>query len=451
MGLQEKEKSFARAVLGIAIPVALQCMLQSSFSIIDQLMIGQLGSDPIDAIGLAGKFGSIYTVVISAVGSVAGIMISQYLGAKKDERANRSLLVNLLISLCIGVLFMAVSFLFAPILMSIYIKEPEVVELSAIYLRMLAFTFPALAFSTIFSTMLRSIERAVIPLVASFGAVLINTGLNYILIFGNLGAPRLEMKGAAIATIASAWVNCLVIFVGLMLCMLRRTKRIATEKLSKDEVQNYLMILLPILVNEFLWSLGENVYAGIYGHLGKESLAAMTLSYPIQGLLIGALSGLAGAAMVIIGKRLGASEFKEAFAESVKLILVSLLGAVLLSALLIVFGKYYIGFYQNVSEEARQIGRWILFAFAVVAPIKVLNMVLGGGVLRSGGDTKVIMIIDLIGTWGVGVPLGFLTAFVWKLPIYWVYFILSQEELVRLIIAFVIFFRRKWMKNLTTK
>ena len=211
--------------------------------------------------------------------------------------------------------------------------------------------------------------------------------------------------------------------------------------------QQYLGILLPILICEFLWSLGENVYAAIYGHLGTESSAAMTLINPVQGLMIGALSGLSQAAGVIIGKKLGNNEYDEAYESSKKLILYGFVGSAVLSVVIILSRSWYVEIYQ-VEESVKALTCQILLAYALVAPFKVLNMILGGGIIRSGGKTKYVMVIDMIGTWGFGVPLGMISAFVLKLSIPYVYFILSLEECVRFMISVVVFRKRGWMQSL---
>lgn len=433
----EKKESFARQIALIAIPVALQSMLQSSFSIVDQLMIGQLGCVSIDAIGLAGKFSSIFTVVVSAVGSVAGIFISQYIGSKRYEAEDQSFRKNLWISIAIAIFFMAISLFFAPQIMRLYIEDEETIVASAKYLRLISISFVPIAVATICSTLLRCIEKAYIALIASIVSVGMNTLLNFALIFGHFHAPKLGIKGAAIATVVSSFLNCIILIIGLW-C----TYQAKRGKREKEET--YLAVLLPILVNEFLWSLGENVYAMIYGHTGKESLAAMTLSYPIQGLFIGALSGLAGAATVIVGKKLGAGKMDEAYRTSKKLLILSLAGSIILSIVLIISREYYVDLFQ-IGSDVKRIGEKVLFAFACIAPVKVLNMVLAGGIIRSGGDTKTVMYIDIIGTWIIGIPLGLISAFLLKLPIYSVYFILSLEEVVRFVIALFVMRGRKWM------
>ena len=211
--------------------------------------------------------------------------------------------------------------------------------------------------------------------------------------------------------------------------------------------RQYFAMLIPILLTEFFWSLGENVYASIYGHIGKDACAAMTLTNPIQGLLIGALSGLAQAAGILVGKSLGKKDYKEAYRNAGKLVLYGFVGAISLSVLLVLLKGFYVEIYQ-VEDVVKKTAEQILLAFALISPVKVLNMILGGGIIRSGGKTKIVMWIDMFGTWGIGVPLGLLAAFVWNLPISLVYFVLSLEEVVRLMISLVIYRKKIWMNSL---
>lgn len=440
--------SFAKEVSVLAIPVALQCMLQSSFSIIDQIMIGQLGSVSIASIGLAGKFSSIFSVVVAAIGAVAGIMISQYIGSDNKEEAEKSLSVNLLVATLVSLLFMLLCTVFPNNIMSIYSTEQNTVQTSAEYLRIISFTFIPLAITTCLSTMLRCIKKAMIPLYASIAAALCNTGLNYLLIFGKFNFPAMGVNGAAIATVISAFINMAVVIVGFILAYRKsKMKYRFSLHLQKMTPKQYMAILLPILITEFLWSLGENVYATIYGHLGTNDCAAMTLTTPIQGLMIGALSGISQAAGILIGKKLGERDYDTAYKNSKRLMLYGFVGSLILSALLISLRSLYVGIY-NVDNSVKEVGSQLLLVFAIMAPIKVLNMILGGGIIRSGGKTKIVMFIDIIGTWGFGVPLGFLSAFCFNLPIAYVYLILSMEELVRLIISFAVFKKRIWIKTL---
>lgn len=206
-------------------------------------------------------------------------------------------------------------------------------------------------------------------------------------------------------------------------------------------------VLLPLFVCEASWSLGENVYAAIYGRMGTEQSAAMTLTAPIQGLAIGALCGLSQAAGVIVGKRLGGEDYDGAYRAAKRLMVYGAVGASVLCAVVLLTSGAYVEIYQ-VSRTVKRLTRQILFVYALAAPFKVLNMILGGGILRSGGRTAYVMGIDMLGTWGFGVPLGLLGAFVWRLPIASVYLLLSLEECIRFAISMAVFRRKRWMRRL---
>ncbi len=443
-----ENKSFFKATCSLAIPVTLQSMLQSSFSIVDQIMIGQLGSVNVAGVGLAGKFSSIYSVVIAAIGAVAGIMISQYLGQKNNSEVRRSFYTNLWIGFGIAILFTIPCMLFPGQIMGLYTKDTATRQAAASYLAIIAGTFLPAAFSTLLSTLFRCSEKAQLPLYASIISALLNTLLNYIFIFGKLGFSPMGAQGAAIATVIAQYANFFLMFFMLS----RKTSPIAKSgKTDTNSVKlnwkQYLSMLLPLLVCEVSWSLGENIYAAIYGHMGTDASAAMTLTNPIQGLLIGALCGLSQAASVIIGKKLGNEEYDNAYRASKKLIWYGACAAAVLSLIVILTNTLYVEIYQ-VEDIVKQLTGQILVAYALVAPFKVLNMILGGGIIRSGGKTTYVMCIDMIGTWCFGIPLGLLAAFVLNLSISQVYFILSLEECIRFAISLVVFRKRSWMNQL---
>ena len=444
----KQQEHFFKTVCALAIPVALQSMLQSSFSMVDQIMIGQLGEINVAGVGLAGKFASIYSVVISAIGAVAGIMIAQYLGQKNRSEVRRSFFTNLLLGAGIAGMFMVICTLFPNQIMGAYTKDVQTRQAAAEYLMLVSGTFVPMTGATLLSTLFRCLEKPRLPLYASILSALLNTGLNYILIFGKLGISPMGVRGAAFATVISQCANFLLMF--LMLSqngsLLKFNEGESTVTLRMNWKQ-YWSMLLPLLVCEVVWSLGENVYAAIYGHMSTDASAAMTLTNPIQGLVIGALCGLSQAASVIIGKHLGSGENEKAYWSAKKLLVYGAIGSVFLSIIVIFTSKAYVGIYQ-VDNVVKAMTVQILFAYAVVVPFKVLNMILGGGIIRSGGRTKYVMFIDMVGTWCFGVPLGLLSAFVWKLSIPYVYFLLSLEECIRFGISLIVFHRRKWMNQL---
>ena len=442
------ESSFSKSIIRIALPITLQSMIRASFSIIDQVMIGQLGSESIAGIGLGGKFASIYSVVLGAITATAAIMISQYMGQKNIKNVRRSFHVNLLIALFIAILFTFASLLFTEQIFSFYTKDSVTKELGKSYLQIYAWSFLPIALSGMVEAMLCCMEMAIFPLIASVSSLFFNTALNYIFIFGKLGFPELGVKGAAIGSVVAHVIACILTIVFLLWQLRKKQLNLSFDiTFNGNEYISYIKILTPLLICEFMWSLGENVYSAIYGNISTNDCAAMTMTSPIQGLMIGALCGLSQAAGIMVGKSLGNQNYEKAYNDSKKLMKYGLIVSIALSILLILLGKVYTGIY-NVDAEVKQTAYALLVVFAIVSPVKVQNMILGGGIIKSGGKTNYIMWIDIIGTWGFGVPLGLLSAFVLKLPIIYVYFILSLEECVRLAISLILFKRRSWMQKI---
>ena len=442
------ESSFSKSIIAIALPITLQSMIRASFSIIDQVMIGQLGSESIAGIGLGGKFASIYSVVLGAITATAAIMISQYMGQKNIKNVRRSFHVNLLIALFIAILFTFASLLFTKQIFSFYTKDSVTKELGKSYLQIYSWSFLPIALSGMVEAMLCCMEMAIFPLIASVSSLFFNTALNYIFIFGKLGFPELGVKGAAIGSVVAHVIACILTIVFLLWQLRKKQLNLSFDiTFNGNEYISYIKILTPLLICEFMWSLGENVYSAIYGNISTNDCAAMTMTSPIQGLMIGALCGLSQAAGIMVGKSLGNQNYEKAYNDSKKLMKYGLIVSIALSILLILLGKVYTGIY-NVDAEVKQTAYALLVVFAIVSPVKVQNMILGGGIIKSGGKTNYIMWIDIIGTWGFGVPLGLLSAFVLKLPITYVYFILSLEECVRLAISLILFKRRSWMQKI---
>lgn len=466
-----EQATFFRSVTGIALPVALQSLLQSSFGAADQLMIGQLGSASIAGVGLGGKFASLYSVLLGAVSAAAGIVVAQCIGKKAEDEAGRSLAVHFALSGVLAFVFVVLCGAVPETVMRFYTGEMQTRKIAAGYLRILALSYLPMAAGTIAATLLRCIGKAVFSLYASLAGVLLNTGLNYVLIFGKLGWPQMGSDGAALATVISQTAVCavtLVFFVracrerGIRIRLAERRKAAGDEAAAEhtgaaDERNSfgkgrltrnaYLSILAPILICEFLWSLGENVYAAIYGNMGTAACAAMTLTIPVQTMVIGMLSGLSQAAGILVGRLLGSGEWDGAYAASKKLMQLGLYGSLLLSVLLAAGGSWYVSIYR-VEPSVKVATLCLLLVYGMIAPVKVQNMILGGGILRSGGATRYVMWIDMIGTWLIGVPLGLLAAFVWKLPIASVYFFLSLEEIARLLMELYVFRKKVWMRRI---
>ena len=240
---------FMKSLSRIAIPVTLQSMLQASFSIIDQIMIGQLGEVNIAAVGLYGNFSLVFSVVIGSVGTVAGILIAQFTGADNEREAWCSLNVSLLCGALLSVLFLLAAGGFPAQILQLYTADGRIQQAGTVYFKTVALAYLPMALSTILSAWLRCKEHAAVPFWASLGAVAANTGLNYLLIFGKLGFAPMGVQGAAIATLVSQLLNFLLILLGFVVCLRRDGSHpLWTLHFERITLRAYGGMILPIFV-----------------------------------------------------------------------------------------------------------------------------------------------------------------------------------------------------------
>lgn len=444
-----KENKYYKEMLTIGLPITLQCIFQASYSLVDQLMVGRLGTLSIAGSGLGAKFSGLVMVTISAIATVSSILIAQYHGSKDKEGINRSFFCCSYIAMAVMLLFIIPSIGMSNQIMSIYTNDRETIEIAASYLRVIAISFFPMTITLLISSLLRSIEKSKYPMYASVISMIANVIFNYVFIFGKCGMPKMGLIGAGVGTLIARTLEAGILLGAIMRKSFRLEVKLHPVIYWKASFLIKLSImLLPLLLNEFLWSLGENIYAAIYGRMGRDSLAAITLTNPLQAMFIGMFAGVSSAAAVMVGKRLGQDEKEEAYKISKFLIKIGLIGAVIIGVLLVCIGGVYVKLF-DIEPEVARLTRYLIYALAVVLFAKISNMILAGGILRSGGNTHYTLFIDIIGTWMFGVPLGFLAAYVWDLPVYWVYFILSQEEVIRLFLGICVFKSKIWMQNIT--
>ena len=443
-----EQNTFYQKMRRIALPITVQSVFQAALSLIDQMMISDMGDASVAGVGLCIRFISIFSVIMSTIVTVAGILIAQYKGKGDMDGVRASFYANIYLIFVILAFFIGGALCYPSQIMSLYSADSGAISCAVIYMRMIVFGFIPQVIALMLSTLLRNYDSANSVMYASGISVLINTLFNYLLIYGVGVFPRLGITGAALATNIARLVE-MVIILGVYL-KVRKKHGLSLKMVFSFEASfgvKIAKILAPILCSELLWSLGENAYAIIYGHLGTDQCAAMSLTYPLQGLAIGALTGVSAAAGMIVGESLGAGDKEKAMADSKRLIRLTLLAGAVLSILITLLAPYYIRIFHT-SGSAKAYATFILYAYALVFPGKIMNMVLGGEILRSGGQTKYTMAIVIGATWLVGVPLGFITAYLLHWPIYLVYFALSLEEYVRVALKTVVFKSRKWMVNL---
>ena len=432
-----------KTLFSIALPISIQSLLQSSLGMIDQIMIGQLGETAVASVNLGTRLMFIMVYSLSGISAVSSIYTSQYEGAGTKEKHSAVMKITILEGLLCVLPFLIAGLFFPQQIVRIFSEDNTVIQKGANYLFITAFGFIPKLFSISISAILRCTGKAKITLITGLSSVAINTVLNLIFIFGFGPIKAHGVEGAAIATVIAIFIEATINIIYLEKTKHPSRLSLAIKaKADKGFYKKFAITTLPAIGNECFWALGDAIYSGIYGHMSTVSLAAIT--FPIQGMSVGFFSGLSAAAGVIIGNNLGAKKTKEAYTLAWDFFKLCIIGCGIIGILIVLFGSVYLKFY-NVTDEVKLYTKSLLAIFACYLWVKVSNMVMLGGVLRSGGKTRYTLILDLIGTWGIGIPLGFLCAFVFKWNILMVYTAINIEEVIRLTLGLIKVKSKDWI------
>lgn len=434
-----------KTLFSIALPISIQSLLQSSLGMIDQIMIGQLGETAVASVNLGTRLMFIMVYSLSGISAVSSIYTSQYEGAGTKEKHSAVMKITILEGLLCVLPFLIAGLFFPQQIVRIFSEDNTVIQKGANYLFITAFGFIPKLFSISISAILRCTGKAKITLITGLSSVAINTVLNLIFIFGFGPIKAYGVEGAAIATVIAIFIEATINIIYLEKTKHPSRLSLAIKaKADKGFYKKFAITTLPAIGNECFWALGDAIYSGIYGHMSTVSLAAITLTFPIQGMSVGFFSGLSAAAGVIIGNNLGAKKTKEAYTLAWDFFKLCIIGCGIIGIIIVLFGSVYLKFY-NVTNEVKLYTKSLLAIFACYLWVKVSNMVMLGGVLRSGGKTRYTLILDLIGTWGIGIPLGFLCAFVFKWNILMVYTAINIEEVIRLTLGLIKVKSKDWI------
>lgn len=440
------DKIYLNKILMIAIPISIQNILQSSLlSFTDQLMIGQLGSPSVAGIGIATKFISIFSVVISAISTAIAIIIAQNIGQQDEGDVNEGFWTGVLAALSVALMFFGATVCFPEKIMTLYTNDPVTVSVASEYIRIFSVSFFMMAAAMMAMTMLRCLENTRVIMISGFVSAAVNIILSYTFIFGKFGIEPMGTKGAALGTIFGHLVNFLILTFTLRAYCKKTGKGIPFGIMKKkSDWIPFIKIFIPIITGGFLWSLGDNVYTAVYGHIGTMACAAMTLTLPLQGVVLGAIKGIVSASGVIVSKTMGSGDFDTSYSCARKNIIISFAAALAFSIFVFSTSNFYPLFFK-VEAETRALTHAIIRIYAVFAPIKMLFFTIQSGVLKCGGKIGYSFVTDMISTWMIGVPLAFICAFVLELPITAVYTVVCLSEIIMLVVSLFVFRSKKWM------
>ncbi len=442
-------KDFYKRMAAIAIPIALQSMITIGVNMMDTIMVGTLGEVAISATALANQFITIYHIACMGIGMGASVLVSRYYGMKDMVSLKKAITIMLRLCIGFGLIFMLLSAIIPSGIIRMYTPDTDVIREGTKYLQWSVPTYLLLGMLLDVTLVLRSIGKAKIPLICSIVGFFSNIFFNWVFIFGHLGAPRMEVAGAALGTLIARLIECSIVLFYFFFKQQEVRYRIR-DIFSKcgDLVSEYLKISIPVLISDSLMAFGNTAVAMIMGRIGSSFVSANSITTVTQQLTTVLTQGISQASCIMTGHTLGAGDIERAQKEGYSFTFAGAALGVISGLIVLLIREPVIGMY-NITEETIGIARQLMNAIALILVFQSANSILTKGVLRGGGDTKFLMAGDVLFLWVASVPLGILAGLYLHLPAFWIYFFMKIDQILKCIWCFFRLKSGKWIKSIS--
>lgn len=448
MGSKGMKDTFYRQIFKLVLPIIIQNLLSAAVSSADVVMLNYVGQSSISAVSLASQYANILFMVFYGLGTGATILCAQYYG-KGDMQAIQVVEgIAMRFSLLIAVVFAGAALMFPGEMMCIFTTDAELIAIGSSYLRFMSVSYLCWGITEVYLAVLRSIGRVMISTAMNILAFSLNVLLNAVFIFGLLGMPKLGAMGVAIATSLSRLIElaaCLA--VSFFSKDIKLDVRYMFRK-NKILFSDFVRLSLPALGNDISWSVAFSMYSVILGHLGTDVVAANSFVVVVRNFGTILCFGMASAGGILLGNIIGDNRLEEAEAGAKKLMKLTVITGAL-GGLIILAVTPFVLRHAALSEQAMHYLKYMLLINTYYVMGSAVNTTLIAGVFRAGGDSRFGFICDTIDMWCYAVPLGFLAAFVLKLPVMWVYFLLCTDEFVKWPWVIRHYRSGKWLNNIT--
>lgn len=436
-------------MLGIAIPITISNLVSSSLNLVDNVMIGQLDAVHVSATGLANQITFVLMLLLFGINSGTCIFVAQFWGKGEESKIKHVMGISYLFSGAVSLLFFVVSFFSSAPIMHFFTHDARAVELGSTYLKIIAPSFLLMGLSAPLSFATRSINQAKIGMYASSTSLILNTALNYVLIFGKFGAPALGIAGAALATLISRIVEAMMV-IGYSKKYAQVLQIGCRDLLTvpREMFQNVLKKSAPVIVNEGVWSLGMSAMTLIYARISTTASAAVFIAETIRMVFTVISFGVGNASAVMIGNLLGDGKREEAIAYNKKFLQINTILGVLMGTAVYLLAPLIVNYFYRLDAEVSEIAIWTIRVIGMMLPFKFYNLVMIIGTFRAGGDTVFSMLLEAISVWGVGVPAVYITGLVIGIPIPYVVLAANLDEMFKFIVGTPRVISNKWAKTL---
>ncbi len=446
-------KNFFKNMLKLALPIAMQQLLVSCAQLVDTAMVTRLGNVVVSSVGISSRWIFLMNLFYFGLSSGSAAMIAQFWGAKEKSNIKKSYGNALLFGFAVAIVFSCCMFFIPELMIRVFSSEQAVIESASQYMKIVAFMGFFSAFNQITCTALRSTERVNPPLFTSIAAVIVNTALNYIFIYGKLGLPAMGIRGAALATLISTIVQSV-----LLMIVLRSSKEIFNDpirdffRLNSAFIRRFSIVCLPVVLNEAMWAIGTNIYSMVFARQGSEAYAGYTIFNSIEQVAFVFFVGICHACSIMTGKTIGEGNENGAYKLAKKFIIMTPLTGVVTGVALAFVREPLLSLLGIETQGAFDIASSLILLYSLWLPIRNIPYTMIVGTFRAGGDTKAGIVYDCLSLYALSVPVVVILGLVVKVD--FLYLILAMylcEDIPKTIMCFFRFKSKKWIKNLTDK
>ena len=444
--MDERKRSLRKEIVRLAFPIALQQFMTALVGACDAIMLGKLSQDAMSAVSLATQVTFVFNLFMFAFMAGENMFVAQYYG--KGDYTGISQVFSLVTKICgcIAVVFLAGALFFPEQLMRILTNEKTLIVLGSEYLRVIGISYVFSGIAQTFLAIMKNCGAVNMSTLINGVMVILNIALNAVFIFGLSGFPKMGIKGAALATVLATVVQFLW-SVGYVLCRIRAVK-FSLRSCEKKLFVRFWQKTVPLLINNLAWGIGFSMYSVIMGHLGTDAVAANGIANISKNLVVCFCLGLGNAGSIIVGNRLGADRLQEAKEVGETLTKTAIIAGIVSGLVLIALSPFITKMVDLTPTARGYLQKMLLISSYYIAG-KSVNCMTIGGIFAAGGDSKFGMLCDSVTLWCIIVPLGCICAFILKLPVMVVYFVLNLDEIIKLPVVYKHYKKYKWIKNLT--
>lgn len=444
--MDERKRSLRKEIVRLAFPIALQQFMTALVGACDAIMLGKLSQDAMSAVSLATQVTFVFNLFMFAFMAGENMFVAQYYG--KGDYTGISQVFSLVTKICgcIAVVFLAGTLFFPEQLMRILTNEETLIVLGSEYLRVIGISYVFSGIAQTFLAIMKNCGAVNMSTLINGVMVILNIALNAVFIFGLSGFPKMGIKGAALATVLATVVQFLW-SVGYVLCRIRAVK-FSLRSCEKKLFGRFWQKTVPLLINNLAWGIGFSMYSVIMGHLGTDAVAANGIANISKNLVVCFCLGLGNAGSIIVGNRLGADRLQEAKEAGGTLTRTAIIAGIVSGLVLIALSPFITKMVDLTPTARGYLQKMLLISSYYIAG-KSVNCMTIGGIFAAGGDSKFGMLCDSVTLWCIIVPLGCICAFILKLPVMVVYFVLNLDEIIKLPVVYKHYKKYKWIKNLT--